>query len=317
VEGPQLAARTQGIRTDRDPEAAVREEVAVNLRLWNGWADLHMSGTDYDVEGFIASPGSRPFDRVTREVVGDVAGKRLLHLQCHIGIDTLRLALAGAVDVTGVDFSPRAIAAGRSIAERLDLPVRFVEADVTDLPDEVPEAAYDVVFTSYGTIKWLPDLDGWAQTIASRLAPGGVFHIIDVHPFLTVFDDVTTEPSLDVRYPYFSREPLRFEEHGSYADRDADFIADSYAWQHTFAEIVGSLLKHGLQIRRLQEYPVVAWKALEFMEEGEEGLWRLPPGAGDIPLMFSLTACTGPDLVRDRGTGASGLGCDRTRGDVG
>jgi hypothetical protein len=126
--------------------------------------------------------------------------------------------------------------------------------------------------------------------IASRLAPGGVFHIIDIHPFLSVFDDVTTEPVLGVLYPYFSREPLRFEEHGSYADRDADFFAVSYAWQHTFSEIVGALISHGLQIQRLQEYPVVAWKALEFMQEGEDGLWRLPAGAGDIPLMFSITA---------------------------
>ena len=266
------------------------EEVAANLRLWDGWTDLHMSGSYYDVEGFVASPESRPFVWLTREVVGDVAGKRLLHLQCHVGIDTLRFVLAGAVDVTGVDFSPRAVAAAQSIAARLDLPARFVDADVTELPDDVPEAAYDVVFTSYGTIMWLPDLDRWAQMIASRLAPGGVFHIIDAHPFLTVFDDETTEPVLSVRYPYFSREPLYFEEHGSYADRDADFVADSFVWQHTFSEIVGSLLKHGLEIQQLQEYPVVAWKALEFMEQGEDGLWRMPAGIGDIPLMFSLTA---------------------------
>lgn len=269
----------------------MREEVATNLRLWDGWADLHMSGTGYDVEGFIASPESRPFDWVIREVVGDVAGRRLLHLQTHIGLDTLRLALAGAVDVTGVDFSPRAVEAARSIAARLDLPVRFVQADVTELPDDVPESAFDVVFTSYGTIMWLPDLDPWARMIASRLAPGGVFHIVDVHPFLTVFDDETTQRVLSVRYPYFPGEPIRFEEHGSYTDRDADFVADSYGWQHPLSEIVGSLLKHGLQIRRLQEYPVVSWKVLEFMEETEEGLWKMPEGIGDIPLMFSLTAC--------------------------
>lgn len=276
----------------------MREEVAANLRLWEGWADLHMSGTGYDVEGFIASPESRPFDWVIREVVGDVAGKRLLHLQSHIGLDTLRFALAGAVDVTGVDFSPRAVAAGREIAARLDLPVRFVQADVADLPDDVPEAAYDIVFTSYGTIMWLPDLDRWARMIASRLIPGGVFHIVDVHPFLTVFDDETTEPVLGVRYPYFSQEPIRFEEHGSYADREADFVADSYAWQHPLSEIVGSLLKHGLRIQQLQEYPVVSWKALEFMEEVEDGLWRMPEGTGDIPLMFSITACKPTSVER-------------------
>jgi SAM-dependent methyltransferase len=276
----------------------VSQETAVNLRLWDGWADLHMSGTDYDVEGFVADPASRPFDWVTREVVGDVAGKRLLHLQSHIGIDTLRFALAGAVDVTGVDFSPRAVAAARSIAARLELPVQFVEADVTDLPDSVPEAAFDVVFTSYGTITWLPELEGWARMIASRLAPGGVFHIIDTHPFLTLLDDVVKEPQLRVRYPYFSREPLYFEEQGSYADRGADFTADSYEWQHTLTEIIGSLLSCGLQIQRFSEYPVIAWKALEFMEKDTDGLWRVPPGVGDVPLMFALSASRPLDPAR-------------------
>lgn len=268
----------------------MRDEVAANLRLWDGWTDIHMAGEFYDVEGFVADPASRPFDWVTRSVVGDVTGKRLLHLQSHIGIDTLGLALAGAVDVMGVDFSPRAIAAARSIAQRLALPVQFVQADVTNLPDTVPAAGFDIVFTSHGTIMWLPELEGWARSVASRLAPGGVFHIIDVHPFLTVFDDMVEEPPLKVGYPYFSRDPLYFEEHGSYADREADFVAGSYAWQHTLSEIIDSLLGAGLAIEQFSEYPVVAWKVLEFMEQDDDGLWRMPSGTGDIPLMFSLSA---------------------------
>lgn len=268
----------------------MHHELATNQRLWDGWTDLHMSGTDYDVAGFLADPTSRPFDRVTGGVIGDVAGKRLLHLQSHIGIDTLRLALAGAIDVMGVDFSPKSVAAARSLAAQLGLPVTFVESDVTDLPPEVPEGVFDVVYTSYGTIGWLPDLEPWGRMIASRLTPGGVFHIIDIHPFLTVFDDFAENPPLKVIYPYFSREPMYFEEHGSYADRDADFVADSYEWQHTMSEIVGSLVNAGLRIERLEEYPVIAWKALDFMEQDDEGFWRLPEGAGDIPLMFSITA---------------------------
>lgn len=266
------------------------DETAANLHLWESWADLHMAGSHYDVEGFIADPGARPFDRITRGVIGDVTGKRLLHLQCHIGIDTLRMALSGAVDVTGVDFSPRAIAAARSIAQRMDVPATFVQADVGALPETVPRDAFDVVFTSYGTIMWLSDLESWAESIASRLAPGGVFHIIDAHPFMTVFDDEAAEGPLSVRYPYFGREPLYYEEHGSYADRSADFVADSYVWQHPIGEIVGVLAKRGLIVESLQEYPAVAWKAFEFMVEDEDGLWRLPPEADDIPLMFALSA---------------------------
>ena len=199
----------------------MRDEVATNLNLWEGWTDIHLGSALYDVEGFVADPSSRPFDWVTREVVGDVAGKRFLHMQSHIGIDTIRFALAGAIDVTGVDYSPKAVAAAESIAARVGAKARFVIADVTDLPDSVPLASYDVVFTSYGTIMWFPDLKRWGEMIASRLAPGGVFHIIDVHPFLTVFDDIALEPPLRVLYPYFTRDPLHFEEHGSYADRGA------------------------------------------------------------------------------------------------
>lgn len=267
----------------------MNDVTAANLHLWESWSEMHMSGTEYDVEGFLADPSSRPLDRVTRETVGDIAGKRLLHLQCHIGLDTVRLALMGAVDVTGVDFSPKALEGARMIADALRIPATFIEADVCALPQSVPAEAYDVVFTSYGTIMWLPDLEPWADSIASRLAPGGVFHIVDIHPFLTVFDDFAPEPPLAVRYPYFTREPLHFVEHGSYADRDADFEADSYAWQHTFEEIIGVLAKRGLVVERLREHPVVAWQALEFLVQDTEGLWRLPPGAGDLPLMFALT----------------------------
>lgn len=267
----------------------MRDELAANQRLWDGWADLHMAGTDYDVDGFMADPSARPFDWLTKGVIGDVRGKRVLHMQSHIGIDTLRFALMGATEVMGVDFSAKAVKAGRSLASRLDLPVTFVESDVTDLPPEVPEGSFDMVFTSYGTIMWLPDLEPWGRMIASRLASGGVFHIIDIHPFLTVFDDFAEKPPLSVIYSYFTREPLYFEEHGSYADRSADFVADSYAWQHTFSEIIGSLVRAGLQLERLEEYPVIAWKALEYMEQREDGLWQLPEGVSDIPLSFSLT----------------------------
>lgn len=266
------------------------DEIAANFRLWEGWTDLHLQGSDYDVEGFIADPASRPFDWVIRQVVGDVRGKRVLHLQCHIGIDTLRFVMNGAVGVAGVDFSPKAVAGARSIARRMGLEAQFIEGDVTALSEVVPRDAFDVVFTSYGTIMWLPDLEGWAESIATRLAPGGVFHIVDAHPFMSVFDDLAPGPPLRVAYPYFSREPIRFEEHGSYADRDADFVAESYAWQHSFEEIIGVLVSRGLVIESLREFPVVAWKALEFLEEAGSSLWRMPPDAGDIPLMFGLTA---------------------------
>jgi len=265
-----------------DPRVANRD-------LWDGWTDLHVSSDFYDVDGFVADPGARPLDSVVREVVGDVSGKRLLHLQCHFGMDTLRFALMGA-QVTGVDFSARAVAEARTLAERLSLPATFVEADVTDLPAEVAPEGFDVVFTSHGVLSWLPDLAPWAKSIASRLAPGGAFHVVDMHPALWVFDDERDMPSLEVRYSYFDRSPLRFEEHGSYAVPDADFHAESYSFQHTFEEILGALIGEGLVIESLREYPKLAWQYVPFMVQDCEGFWTLPAEMPEIPMMFALTA---------------------------
>jgi SAM-dependent methyltransferase len=252
------------------------EGVSSNRDLWDAWTPHHVASGFYDVEGFVADPAAHPLDAVVREVVGDVAGRQLLHLQCHFGLDTLRLALLGA-HVTGVDFSHQAIAAARVVAERIGVPAVFVESDVRALPDEVPLAAFDVVFTSYGVLSWLPDLRPWATSIASRLAPGGVFHLIEMHPALWIFDEEAPEPPLSVRYPYFSGGPLRFDEHGSYAAPDADVTAVSYSWAHPFEEILGSLLAEGLVIESLREYPKIAWRHIPYMVQDGDGFWRLPP----------------------------------------
>ena len=265
------------------------EGVSSNRDLWNAWTPHHVASEFYDVEGFVADPASQPFDSIVREVIGDVSGRRLLHLQCHFGLDTLRLAQAGA-HVTGVDFSHEAIVAARVLADRTGLQAVFVESDVRALPDEVPSAGFDIVYTSHGVLSWLPDLRPWAATVASRLAPGGVFHVIEMHPALWVFDEETPEPPLQVRYPYFPGAPLRFDEHGSYAAPDADVTAVSYSWAHTFEEIVGSLLAEGLVIESLREYPKITWRHIPYMVQDDEGFWRLPPELPELPLMFSLSA---------------------------
>ncbi len=264
--------------------------IAANKELWNAWAKIHVESSFYDVEGFAADPEAHPLDHVVLETAGDVAGKRLLHLQCHFGMDTLRLAMMGAT-VTGVDFSPVAIEKARALSERIGVPGTFVESDVRALPDEVPVGAFDVVFTSYGAINWLPELTAWAQTIASRLAPGGVFCIAEGHPFLWGFDESLPEPPLTVRYDYFGDgNPLVFAEKGSYADPDADFEGESHSWQHTFAQIVGALLGAGLQLEWLAEYPCISWQQFPFLVQDDEGMWRLPEGMPSLPMLFALRA---------------------------
>ncbi len=188
-----------------------------NQDLWDGWTELHVAGSSYDVEGFKA--GRDTLDEVELAGVGDVEGKSLLHLQCHFGLDTMSWARRGA-RVVGVDFSENAVAHARRLALELGLDARFIQADVTDAAAVLGRLGgeqFDVVFTSHGTISWLPELREWAQIIAGSLKPGGRFFIADSHPFTWMFDDEGDEPGLrfNPRYKYFGKEALRFEEKGS------------------------------------------------------------------------------------------------------
>jgi len=266
------------------------KSVSANRELWNAWADLHVASSFYNVDEFVADPHSRPLDEIELETLGDVAGKRLLHLQCHFGMDTLRLAMLGA-EVTGIDFSPVAIAHARELSQRIGVPGTFVETDVRSLPDEVSVGTFDIVFTSYGVISWLPELTAWAETIASRLAPGGIFCMAESHPSLWIWDEELPEPPLAVRYNYFGDgNPIVFAEKGSYAAPDADFEGQSHSWQHTFQDIIGALLGVGLQIESLREYPRITWQHFPYLERDADGLWRTPAGLPEIPLIFSLRA---------------------------
>ncbi|MCG2767215.1 MAG: class I SAM-dependent methyltransferase, partial [Anaerolineae bacterium] len=156
-----------------------------NRELWNGWAKLHIESAYYDVEGFKA--GGESLHPLEIEEVGDVSGKTLLHLQCHFGQNTLSWARRGA-RVTGVDFSDDAIALACSLSRELDIEAEFIRSDIYDLP-EVLDRQFDIVFTSYGVLCWLPDLTRWAEIVARYLSPGGTFYIAEFHPLLTMFDD--------------------------------------------------------------------------------------------------------------------------------
>ena len=263
------------------------EYVESNRRLWDRWASLHFesrSGT-YDLAPFRA--GELTLGRIELEELGDVSGKRLLHLQCHFGLDTLSWARLGA-EVTGVDFSERAIELARSLSSELDIPARFVRSDVYDLP-RVLDERYDIVFTSGGVLYWLPDLERWGRVISGFLRPGGTFYIVEIHPFTQVFENEGVT-DLRVEYPYFQGpEPLRFETRGSYAVPDHEFRSVEYGWTHPIGEVVTSLIDAGLRIEYLHEFPYTAWRMFPFMVQDGEGRWRLERG-DLIPLLFSLRA---------------------------
>jgi SAM-dependent methyltransferase len=265
--------------------------VAANRALWNEWTPIHLRSEFYDVEGWKAGRGRRDLRPVLVEEVGDVAGKDLLHLQCHFGLDTLSWARRGA-RVTGADFSERAVEQARLLAAETGLGASFVCSDVVDLPANL-EGDFDIVFTSFGVLNWLPDLSRWAEVVAHFVRPGGFFYIAEAHPFAWVFDDDNAATELHLRYHYWpSPEPLVFPDTGSYADPDAPVEAPfEYAWQHSMGEIVSSLAAAGLRIEYLHEFPWIVWQMFPFMVETEPLTWRLPePYDARLPLMFSLKA---------------------------
>ena len=261
-----------------------------NQQLWEEWADINFRSTSYDVAGFKASPDAlRP---LIREGVGDVAGKSLLHLQCHFGKDTLRWALLGAT-VTGIDFSAKAIVYAQQLATEMHISATYVQADLYDLPQVLHDQheQFDVVFTSDGVLGWLPDLERWGEIVGMFLKPGGVFFLYEAHPTLMIFDDA--QPAeLRVKYPYFHQpEPLVFAPHvGTYADPNAVVTQPEYAWQHSLADIVNPLLRARLRLDYLREYPQVSWQALPFLVPDAQGDWRLPPEYPLLPLSFALRA---------------------------
>jgi len=265
----------------------VNQYLQNNQQLWNEYTDIHKTSDFYDLKGFLA--GKSSLQQIELEELGDVAGKTMLHLQCHFGMDTLSWARRGAI-VTGVDFSDKAINLAESIRAELKLPARFICSDIASLKQKLTER-FDIVYTSYGVSCWLPDLTDWAETIASRLKPGGIFYIVEGHPYLHIFDDAEGAAPLTVRYSYFhSPEPTRWEPEGSYADATAETTHPSYEWTHSLSDIMNALISAGLQIEFLHEFPFCFYKAFPFLEDDGQGRWRVKGGKTFIPMTFSLRA---------------------------
>jgi SAM-dependent methyltransferase len=266
----------------------VRRAKDANRALWDEWTAIHVKSDFYDLDSFKA--GEIHLDPLEQEELGDVSGKSLLHLQCHFGLSTLSWARLGA-KVTGVDFSPKSIAMARSLAEELKIDARFVLADIDHLPDSLT-GEFDIVFTSYGVLAWLPDLNRWAEVIAHFLKPGGVFYIAEIHPFTYVFDDQENCDQYRVRYPYFpDGNPKAWPVEGSYADRTAQVSqTESYEWMHTISDVINALIGAGLRIEYFHEFPYTVFKQYPFVEKDADGLWRPTHQRDYLPLLFSIKA---------------------------
>jgi len=262
------------------------EFLKANQKLWNEWTSEHERSPFYDLEGFRA--GKERLKYIELEEVGNVSGRKLLHLQCHFGLDTLAWARHGA-DVTGVDLSNESIALAQSLSKGLNIPAKFVCSDILTLPDNLQDQ-FDIVFTSYGILHWLRDLRRWAQVIAHFLKPGGFFYIVEDHPFMRVFT-ADPEQGIKVDNPYFfSEEPYRAESEGSYA---TDFEGEKrtyYMWDHSLGEVLNSLIGAGLRIEFLHEFPFALRAKFPSMVKGQDSYWRFTREHNMVPLLFSLKA---------------------------
>ncbi len=225
------------------------------------------------------------------KMLGDLGGKRAIHLQCHIGIDALSLARLGA-DVTGLDFSPTAIEAARELCARAEVAARFVVSDVYEAPVALDGDTFDLVYTGVGALCWLPDITGWARVVAALLNPGGQLFVRELHPVLFTLDDERTDDLLVLRYPYFNTaEPQFVDSPTSYDNRSVQLAAPQrYVWNHGLGEIVTALLDAGMRITALIEHDESEWHALPWMVQTSGGRYGLPPGRERLPLMYTLSA---------------------------
>jgi 2-polyprenyl-3-methyl-5-hydroxy-6-metoxy-1,4-benzoquinol methylase len=256
--------------------------IAKNRACWNMRTAHHVGSAFYDMEGFRA--GQTSLKPIELALLGDVAGKSILHLQCHFGQDSLSLARMGA-QVTGVDLSDAAIAQAQELTLELGLEARFICCDLYDLPQHVEEK-FDIVFTSYGTIGWLPDLDRWAAIIALYLKPTGKFVFTEFHPVVWMYDNDFTH----VAYSYFKANPILETESGTYADTEADIVTESITWNHSIAEVLTALLAQGLHLSAFQEFNYSPYNCFRHTETLEEGKYSIKPLGPNVPLVYALVA---------------------------
>lgn len=254
----------------------------VNKATWNQKVAVHAKSEMYDMEAFKAGKSSlMPYEL---KALGDVNGQSLLHLQCHFGQDTLSWSRMGA-KCTGIDISDEAIALAQSLNTELGLDAEFVCCNVLDTSKHVSDV-FDIVFTSYGTIGWLPDLKPWAKMISERLKPGGTFYIAEFHPIVWMFDYVSGKSVL--RYGYQQEEAIYEEYEGTYANQSDKMVSKEYGWNHGLSEVINSLIEAGLRIDYLNEYDESPYNVLPELEKSSSGMYVTKDKL--YPLIFELKA---------------------------
>lgn len=256
--------------------------IAINKESWNNRTLAHLKSDFYDVEGFLK--GNSSLNSIELEMLEDIQGKSILHLQCHFGQDTISMGRLGA-KVTGIDLSDKAIQSANELAEKAGVQAAFVCCDIYDLPNHLDEQ-FDLVYTSYGVIGWLPDLDKWAAVISRFLKPGGKFLFVEFHPVVWMFDDNFEK----IGYNYFNSGAIKETQEGTYADRNAAITLDYVTWNHSMSEVLNNLIKNGLEINSLDEFDYSPYDCFNKTVEFAPKKYRIGHLNDKIPMVYSIVA---------------------------
>lgn len=256
--------------------------IAINKLFWNNKTDIHLESAFYDVAGFLK--GKTSLHDIELNLLGEIKGKSILHLQCHFGQDSISLGRLGA-QVTGVDLSDKAIERAKELAEKTTSNCRFICCDIYDLPNHLNQE-FDLIFTSYGTIGWLPDLNKWADIISKFLKPGGRFVFAEFHPVVWMFDDNFEK----VGYNYFNAEAIIETEHGTYADKESKLVQEFVGWNHPISEVLNNLIKHGMELKSFDEFDYSPYPCFNHTIEIEPKKFRIKHLDNKIPMVYAIVA---------------------------
>lgn len=256
--------------------------VEINKKAWNNQVPIHLASEFYNQKEFLKGKNSLP--EIDRQLLGDIRGKTILHLQCHFGQDSLSMARMGA-KVTGIDLSDKAIEEAEKINASLQLNANFICCNVYDTLEHVKEQ-FDIVYTSYGTIGWLPHLDKWANVITKSLKPGGKLIFVEFHPIVWIFDDDFSE----IKFHYHNEKLIIEESNGTYAEKDAAISSKYLCWNHSLSEVLSNLLNYGMEIHDFQEYDYSPYNCFNNTVEFEKGKFRIKHLDNKIPMVYSLVA---------------------------
>lgn len=256
--------------------------IDINKKLWNKNTEIHYASDFYDVDAFIK--GKDSLNSIEIELLGEIKGKKILHLQCHFGQDTISLARHGAL-ATGVDFSEKAIEKALILNEQLGTSAKFIQSDIYKLP-EILDEKFDIVFTSYGAIGWLPDMKEWAKIINHFLKPKGKFVMVEFHPVVGMF----SADFKKLEFNYMDSNPIIEEVEGTYADQNADIKGESVWWNHGLSTIMNSIIKTGLIITDFQEYNYSPYDCFKNTVKVGDRKFKIKGLEDIIPMTYSLKA---------------------------